>query len=270
MPISKTTIVCIAIGIVLIILSFVGIFRPIGDAARWLFLPVVRTVSQTTQEAVGWLHGASRTSEQDRIAQLEERVRLFTTDQVACASLERENGMLRAQAHFLEESGYDSVGARVISREIGSIRARVTIDRGARDGIETGQAVVADGGLYVGKILTVRERIAVVELFTDPEARTAAAPLAKPRLLGVIEGRGNGAALLTYIPSSEELSEDQIVVTAGTEEKVSGHLPVGIVNVVNGKPTDPFYTAALEPLADLERMPYVSVLRPTALAPEQP
>ena len=161
-------------------------------------------------------------------------------------ALEAENKLLRAQAKFAQTSGYDQVGALVINRELGTLRGRLTIDRGASDHVEVGQAVVTGEGIYIGRIRSVETRVASVELLSDSDSRVAAATMNGDSLVGVVEGRGNGASALTYIPSSINLSNDQIIVTAGTEEKIPPYLPLGIINSINRTPKDPFYNASVD------------------------
>jgi rod shape-determining protein MreC len=245
----------VAVGLILV---FAGATRPVAGFMRWLTLPIVHVFSSA---------GANALSTDDRIKELQAQLAAMVVDQVHLQSLEEENKTLRAQAHFLDRSGYDSVGARVIGRDVGGQRALLTIDRGRNDSVEVGQAVVTDDGIMVGKISSIQDSIAVVELLTDPNSRVAAAVQSKGQLSGVLEGRGNGTAVMTYIPSSEAVSADQVVVTAGTEDKVPGDLPLGIVNTVETHSSDPFFSATIEPLVTLESVTFVSVLRPTALRP---
>lgn len=241
------------------VLFLAGLFRPLGELARHITLPIARVLS-------GWSSAVSEVNDH-RIGELESQLAALAVDYVRLKGLEEENSTLRAQARFLDRSGYDSVGARVISRDVSGKRALLVIDRGKDDSLELGQAVVTDQGVFIGKISEIMDRVATVELVTDPRSRVAASLQVDGQLSGVIEGRGNGAAVLTYIPSSESLVADQLIVTAGTEDKVPGNLPIGVVNTVEGKPTDPFMNATIEPIVSLNRIVFVSILRPTAFRP---
>ncbi|MEI7512460.1 MAG: rod shape-determining protein MreC [Candidatus Uhrbacteria bacterium] len=249
-----------ALGITAIGLVFVlaGVTKPVGEAIRWMTLPIVRVMSGAGSRAI---------TTDDHVKELEAQLSALVVDQVRLRSLEEENQTLRSQARFLDRSGYDSVGARVIARDVSGQRALLTIDRGKNDSVEVGQAVITDDGIMVGKISLIEDTIAVVELLTDPNSRVAAAAQSKGQLAGILEGRGNGTAVLSYIPSSEDVASDQVIVTAGTEDKVPRNLPLGIVNTVETRSSDPFFSAAIEPLVSLERVTFVSVLRPTALRP---
>lgn len=257
--------VIVAFGAV--ILALAGLLKPVGEAARYLTLPVVRAVAGTSASLAALGKPSPDEASVEHILELEARLASLAIDNVQLQGLKEENQTLRAQARFLADSGYDSVGARVISRDVQDQQALLVIDRGQDDHVEVGQAVVTNEGVFIGKISLLNERVATVELLTDPHSRVAAAVVGQRGLTGVVEGRGNGASVLTYIPSSQKLKRDQLIETAGTEEKVPAHLPLGIVNAVEGKPTDPFLSAAIEPLVPLSRVVLVSVLRPTALRP---
>lgn len=244
----------------LLLLLITGILKPLGQGVRWLTHPLIE-VSADASRNLRDFAGRSQASEAV-LRELETRIASQTIDHARLRALEDENKTLRAQLKFLEDSGYEGVGAKVISRELQNGRMHFLLDRGTKDGVEVGQAVITSAGVFVGKILNARERVSMLEVFTDPDARTVIARSEGQRIVGVMEGRGNGAALLTYIPPSESLKKDDLLITAGTEEKVPGQLPVGIINRVNGKPTDPFLTAAVEPLVGLDRISFVSILRP--------
>jgi rod shape-determining protein MreC len=186
---------------------------------------------------------------------------------VKLRALEEENRSLRELASFLKESGYDRVGARVIARSTDPRTASILIDRGAKDGLELGQAVVADEGFFVGKIIALTDRVATVLLASDPESRVAAAKAGERKLIGLVQGEGNGVARLSLVPQTVELKRDDVIVTAGTEEKIPPNLVVALVNEPEGKETDPFKTASLEPVLQAGQLDLVVVLRPTALRP---
>jgi rod shape-determining protein MreC len=249
------------VGLMLIALA--GFVRPVRDAVSFVVLPVARFTSYIGA-GIGRSLGVNQDSKPvtERLQELDARLRSVIVDYVRLRALEEENRSLRAQAKFIGESGFRSVGARVVSRSISYQTAAVTIDRGARDGLEVGQAVVTEEGLFAGKIQTLNERTAVVLLVTDVRSRVAATVSGSDRLAGIVEGQGNGVSKFTLIPQAVSLKRDDVVVTAGTEEKVPSGLAIGLVNDVQSQPTDPFKTASVEPLAPIDRLELVSVIIP--------
>ncbi len=251
----------------LLLFGIAGWSLKVEGFIQWMTLPVVRAVSSAAA-AVGSLWPGDRLSANRHATKiLEERQAALAVDRARLIALEEENRLLREQAGFLSSSGYESVVARVISRDVTGPRARLLIDRGLRDHLERGQAVTVGAGMFVGKIVELNERVSTVELITDENSRLAVSIAGNQTLVGVLEGRGNGTAVLMYVPVSASLVRDQLLTTAGTEEKIPAHLPVGLINAVNGSLSDPFLTATVEPLISLQRLSLVSVLRPSAQDP---
>jgi cell shape-determining protein MreC len=73
---------------------------------------------------------------------------------------------------------------------------------------------------------------------------------------------------LTFVPQAEELRADDVIVTSGSEDKIPSDLVIGLVNEVDGKPTDPFKSASIQPIVQGDRLRLVSVLVPSALRPK--
>jgi len=256
------------VGIALLHLT--SLLLPIEDAVRAMLSPAGAILTASSASL------AEKTKSQptlgecvDRLSDSEKRLSSISVDYVRLRALEEENAVLRKTLGYLQTQGYDSVMARVISRAPQPERSVIMIDRGAKDGLETGMAVIVGEGMYVGKISNIQQRTATVTLMTDIESRIAVARAGERRLIGLVEGQGNRTALATLIPQQEKLEPNDILITAGTEEKIPANLAVGMVNRVTGQPTDPFKSASLEPLTPLEYVEVVAVLRPQALRPNQ-
>ena len=250
---------------ILIFLAILFVRGPVTRLLQRVFVPVIARFS-TWSEQVD--HDGRTLAEPNNgsLEACEARLQSRIVDAARLSALEQENQLLRAQASFLSESGYDHVGAEVIARRIDPIHARLLINRGTNDAIEVGEAVVAENGLLVGKIIEAQSRASTVELLTDVDSRVAMASAKDGQLIGVLEGRGNGATVLTYIPSSIDMAQDDLLLTAGTEDKIPPRLAVGVINSVTRTPKDPFYEASVDPSVRIERLSFVSVLRPKALS----
>lgn len=256
--------------LLLIVLRLVGAFDPIEHGVRIVFLPVARVVSVVGASVRNRLFGSPGEAVlQERNTELEARVSALAVDYVRLRALEEENRSLQALVQYFQTSGYDQVSARIIGRSIDPRSATILIDRGSHDGLESGMAVVVDDGVFVGKITELRDRVSIVTLVSDERSRIAASRAGRQGLLGLVEGRGNGVAQLTLVPQAQEMKRNDVIVTAGTEDKIPANLTIGLINEIEGKPTDPFQNAALEPFARMDRLNLVSVLRPTALRPSE-
>lgn len=265
---TRITLIIAAAVLGAALLHVAGVLQPVEGAGRAVALPVARvfsSVAVSLRDAIRTTPDAKALAERNK--ELEARLAAISVDYVRLRSLEEENRTLRALTKFLDRSGYDFVPARIIARSADPRSATVLIDRGSHDGVETGMAVVANEGVFVGKVTGLKERVATITLVSDEQSRVAAASAGRDRLFGLVEGRGNGVARLTLVPQIESLAPDDMIVTAGTEEKIPANLIIGLVNDVEGKPTDPFKSASLEPLAKPDQLDLVAVLRPVALRP---
>jgi rod shape-determining protein MreC len=249
--------------VAIVLLGLAGFVRPAREAFRLVLLPIARVASNAGEAAGRFFHiNPDAQSANERADELEARLRLTVVDYVRLRALEEENKSLLAQAKFISSRGYQTLGARIIARAITETTAAVTLDRGGRDNVEVGDAVVTDDGIYIGKIVSVGDRTAVAMLVSDMNSRTAATVTGSQRVTGVVEGRGNRVARFTLIPQDLDIKRDSVIITAGTEEKVPGNLPIGLVNDVESRPTDPFKNASIEPLAPLNRLELVSIIIP--------
>lgn len=250
------------------ILWIAGGLALIQRGVRTALLPVARLFS-SVGAYVGerTSQGQTVSSLKEQVSSLEGRLASVSVDYVHLKALEEENKSLKNISGFLTENRYDHVSAQVIARHIDNHHAEIMIDRGLLDGLENGMAVIAEGGVFVGKIVSIREHIATVMLTTDEQSRLAASVSGANRLSGMVQGEGNGVAKMTLIPHSEAIEPNTVIVTAGTEEKIPPNLAIGLVDRVDGTPIDPFKTATLQPLVQTYRLDLVVVLRPAALRP---
>lgn len=257
---SFAFIIVVAIVSCLMIVSF---FRPLRSGLLWMLSPFANGVSRVggAMERVLRIDRDAK-SANERVDELESRLRAQTIDYVRLRALEEENMSLRAQANFITERHFQTVGARIISRSIGFQTAVVTINRGSADGIESGQAVTAEDGVLIGKIESVDERISTVLLLSDMRSRVASSISGDDRTAGVLEGKGSDVVRLSLIPQAMPLERDRVIVTAGTDERIPANLPIGLVNDVESQPTDPFKEASVELLVSSDRLELVSVVIP--------
>jgi len=265
---GRTALTVLGAILALAVLHITTILVPVEDWLRSALAPLgSAATSAGTGLAKGFKGRMAIEQCNEKTADLETRLSSVSVDYVRLRALEEENEVLRKTLGYIQREGFDAVMARVISRSAVPERALIMIDRGSKDGLETGMAVVVGDGVFVGKVSAIQERTATVTLLSDPQSRVAVARSGQRRLIGLVEGRSNWTAEVTLIPQQEALDTNDILVTSGTEEKVPPNLTVGQINKVESQPTDPFKQASLQPLVPLEYIETVAVLRPQALRP---
>ncbi len=266
---SKTIVIIFTIIFSIVFLHVTRLLIPIEDLLRGMLAPfgsLATRIGTSVDEKTGDLGEGGQCS--DELDELRLQLTHLSVDYVQLHALKEENAVLRNTLGFVEQQGYESVMANIISRSVVPDRGFFMIDRGSRDGIETGMAVVFGEGVYVGKITKIYDRTSIVTLTTDPSSRVAISLAGQHKLIGLVEGRGNRTALATLIPQEEEIHSNDVFVTSGTEEKIPPDLVVGIINQILDESTDPFKEATIEPIIQTDYLNVVAVLRAKALGPE--
>ena len=84
--------------------------------------------------------------------------------------LEKDNVRLREILSLQTSSNNDTISAAVISRKTGSWWRQIILNKGSRDGVEIGSAVVGPGGL-LGRVKNTSLFTSSVRLLTSPESK---------------------------------------------------------------------------------------------------
>ncbi|MFQ5521903.1 MAG: rod shape-determining protein MreC, partial [Candidatus Methylomirabilia bacterium] len=121
--------------------------------------------------------------------------------------------------------------------------------RGRQDGIRRLMPVIAPGGL-VGRVVAVRDGVAVIQLLNDPSS-TVGAMVQRTRTLGMVEGEPGGALHFKFqARDGEGVEVGDLVVTAGLGELFPKGLPVGRIAKLEVRESALFQFAELVPVVD--------------------
>lgn len=192
-------------------------------------------------------------------AALRARLRALELAALRRADLERENAQLRGLATAVADVALRWIPARLIAEESLPIRQRLTIDRGLRDGVFRGQAVVAGGGL-LGQTLRVGPFSSDVILLTDPEHSVPVQILRTGlRTLAVGSGRRQSITL-PFLPLQTDIRAGDLLVTSGLGGVFPAGYPVAIVREVRRDGRSPLAQVDARVLAELDRDRIVALL----------
>lgn len=171
-----------------------------------------------------------------------------------------EAARVEAAQRLLGERSLQGTIARVIGRAPDpSFRVHI-LNRGEKEGVRLGAAVIAGEGIYIGKIIEVDRNTSKLLLLTDPHA-TAAAYVENPaQTQGLLSGEHGLALRLDLLAKDDVIELDQLVVTSGIEPGVPRGLIAGRVGRVTNLPGELFQSASVEPAADLRSLNVVTIL----------
>lgn len=182
------------------------------------------------------------------------------------AALEAENTRLRA---LLEATGrvHDRVRvAEIMSVSPNPFRHSIVIDKGTRDDVYDGQAIVNANGV-VGQIMNTGLLSAQGLLISDPDH---ALPVVVNRtgLRTIAVGTGEFDRLdLPFLPNNADIQEGDLLVTSGLGGAFPAGYPVAVINKIKRIPARSFAEVSAQPVAALNQIREVMLIwsaEPTA------
>jgi rod shape-determining protein MreC len=150
--------------------------------------------------------------------------------------------------------------ARVVAGPVSSFEHTVEISKGAGDGIKVGMPVVTGAGL-VGRVVQVTGGGATVQLVTDPNFEFGVR-LVHNGEVGVARGTGDGRPLRvdSIDPKVGVLPGISVTTSEFARGILPPDVPVGVITEVNMSSDQQEQVLAVEPLANLGALSYVTVL----------
>lgn len=205
-------------------------------------------------------------AEQELAVVKAERDRLLAENARLVAS-QREMDQLRLQAKLqTDRPRWKMLQARVQGADPTGQQLFLTIDKGTRDGVKPGMAVVAQGENYVGQITEVGERSSRVMLIVDASQTVGA------RLSGGADGviyglsRRGGWLEMRHLDRDTEIAPDELVLTNDSSDVRTAGVPGGLIvgqvddTKITRDPQGDTLTAHVIPLVNYETLQVVTVV----------
>jgi rod shape-determining protein MreC len=194
--------------------------------------------------------------------ELRARVAVLEGQLARLSEAERENQRLGALLHFREQLPATAYGARVIARDPGPSSTTMTIDRGSRDGVAHGMAVVAPEGV-IGRVVEVSYTVSRVALLTDHNSGIDAI-VDRTRARGVLQGGSDGNCYMNYLNRDADVKVGDRVLTSGLDNVFPKGMSIGQVVDVGRKHRGLLQSATVLPSVALDRVEEVMLVAPTA------
>jgi rod shape-determining protein MreC len=135
----------------------------------------------------------------------------------------------------------------------------MVIDKGTRDGLHPGLAVIDAFGLF-GQIVESSRFSSRVLLLTDA-THAVPAQVLRNGVRVIVEGNGRIDSLdVNHVAPTMDVRPGDLLVSSGLGQRFPGGYPVGVVESVNNDPGRPFAAVAARPSAQLDRSRHVLVL----------
>lgn len=160
---------------------------------------------------------------------------------------------LQRQQQLLDTAppGLTGVLSRVIEVDLGTSRARIRVDRGARDGVRIGDAAIDAFGIY-GQVIRVGPTQAEVLMLSDPD-HAIPVLVSRSGLRAIAQGSGLDAPLrIDSVPLTADIRSGDALVSSGLGGRFPAGFPVGTVLRVSREDGAAFLSVEIEPAARLQ------------------
>jgi rod shape-determining protein MreC len=174
---------------------------------------------------------------------------------------------LQRLLQFREKIAPAMIAAEVIGQDPTSWFKSITINKGERDGIRKGMAVISPEGV-IGQILKTSPRHSVVLLITDYNSAIDAI-VRRTRAKAIVEGRGENRCLLKYLLRAEDVMVGDRVVTSGLSGNFPKGMMIGEIEKVDKKGLGIFQHAELVPSANFTKLEEVLIIKEFPLPPQE-
>ena len=170
-----------------------------------------------------------------------------------------ENEVLKKELNFSQTQNTSSIliPSAIIGRASGYLKS-VTIDKGEKDGLISGQAVISEGFL-VGIISSVKSDSADVKLITDYNSLVPAI-LQNSRGTGLLRG-GLEGLIVEDIPLNIGIQPGETVVTSGLGGQIPAGIIIGKVQSPISKPGEIFQKVSVESPIDFSGLEVLFVVK---------
>ncbi len=257
----------IVVAGLLIFFHFIGLLSPFEKILIRISQPVF---GKLYGFGSGWREehnqAASQIDLNAKVNDLESQVSSLVVENARLKELEDENQKLREYLNFFGEKKNDYVLANVTSQEnfLDAVKygQNIIINKGSKNNLIPGLAVINGQGVVVGKVLEVKENSSRVCLLVNSSCKLAVSVLNQNRTIGVTEGDLGLTVKINFVGQTEKVNQGDIVVTSGLEKDIPAGLVLGRVSQINNNENDVWQNINVEPLVNFDNLGVVSVVLP--------
>ena len=172
--------------------------------------------------------------------------------------LNKDNKRLRDILNLQISAEDTRISASVISRQTGTWWKQVLLNKGKRDGVEIGDAVVGPGGL-VGIIENISFLTSSVKLLTANDSKVGAWNQ-RSNIHGLLVGLGTNSPRLIFYSKELDVKEGDFIFSSPASTLLPPNIPIGIIESVD-KDSQSTVIASVQLLAKPEAIDWVQILK---------
>lgn len=205
-------------------------------------------------EGWAWFRESVTTRDALRIhnIELEQALRLAQFRLQRYEALEAEIQRLRVLRDNTTGVAARFIIGNMMDVDLDAFRERALMDKGARDGVFVGQAVLDASGVF-GQVARVSQLTSEIILISDA-AHAIPVQINRNGLRTIAMGTGNvGRLKLPYLPTSADVRTGDLLVTSGLGGGFPSGYPVGTIANIKREPAQSLADIDVKPTAALDR-----------------
>jgi rod shape-determining protein MreC len=257
----RTAIAVVLVALIVLALYWLGWLRPIFSAVTWVLEPVARGGRVVVQRVGNSINLLGRIADLDQEnKRVSEELQKVQTENARLKDQQQELEDLRERLDAPLAPELETFVAGVIGHDAISGTKSITINRGERDGVVVGAAVLSSGGVLVGRVEQVLASQAQVTLLTDDRSAIPSR-ISESRATGITRGELGLGLKMTDIPQQETVNVGDTVVTSGLGDELPKGLVIGRVETVETAANALFQVARVRPVVEVTRLEFVHIVR---------
>ncbi|ULQ45494.1 rod shape-determining protein MreC [Flagellatimonas centrodinii] len=214
--------------------------------------PLIWVASLPTRAGIAADRMQSRESLARDNAELRQRLMLLQVRAQKLDALEAENRRIRELLASREALDEKVLIAEIIAINQDPYRHQITLNKGIRDGVYRGQALVDAHGV-LGQVVEVSPSLSQALLITDPD-HGIPVEVNRTGLQTIAVGRGDGQGLkLPFLPSNADIKEGDLLVSSPLGGRFPAGYPVGRIHTLRHTAGEHFLEALAHPSAQLNQ-----------------
>lgn len=227
-----------------------------AEALQTFFSSMSLGVRGTVSEYLNLLRIKSENKElKNKMSELTTRLNLLKENEI---ELERLKNLI----DFQKNTKMELVPAQVIGRDLVPDHKTITINKGLRHGLKSGQAVLTVSGA-VGYVFRPEQFTSHVMLMTDRYS-VVDALIQKTRFHGIVEGQGKNNGVLQFVDRTDDVKPGDLIVTGGLDNIFPKGFPLGVVTEVERKTKSASLIIQIRPVIESDKIEEVFVVQNAA------
>lgn len=251
---------------ILLLAGWFGWLKPLQSLAGRVFSPIASALYRAGGIfRPGQTDGKSASQLADELKTVQTENRRLQAEQARLSGVDLENNRLREYLNFLKVKPVEYQLARVVARgqaaDAWQSQQTLTLNRGSRDGLKTGMAIIDSEGILLGRLTEVTDSTSQACLLFDTNCRIAVGIEGQPGTIGVIQSDLNLTVKVDFITQNRSVAEGQTIVTSGLETNLPPNLVVGTVAAIIKQGNELWQHAVIRPSGNFDDLNVVAVIK---------